>query len=79
MSSAAEYVHTKEWGPTEQQYAFSSGEVGRRGQRTPEAYLDDRTNLKGTRLKLLCRLGALPLMRRVGREVRPPWPVASRV
>lgn len=40
----------------------------------PERYLDDRGNLKGTRLKLLCRLGCLPLMDRVGREAKPPWP-----
>ena len=25
-------------------------------------------------MKMLCRLGCLPLMNRVGREARPPWP-----
>ena len=48
-------------------------------QYVPERYLDDRTDLKGTRLKLLCRLGCLPLMNRVGREQEPPWPKESRV
>ena len=57
-----------------EEYAFSSGEVGRLGQHVPERYLDDRTNLKGTRLKMLSRLGCLPVMNRVGREARPPWP-----
>ncbi len=33
-----------------------------------------RDSLKGTRLKMLCRLGCLPLMNRVGREANPPWP-----
>jgi hypothetical protein len=55
-------------------YSFSAGESGKLGQHVPERYLDDRRNLKGTRLKMLCRLGCLPLMNRVGREARPPWP-----
>ena len=45
----------------------------------PETYLDDRTQLKGTRLKLLCRLNCLPVMDRVGREVKPKWPKHDRV
>jgi hypothetical protein len=45
----------------------------------PERFLDDRTRLKGTRLKLLCRLNCLPVMDRVGREVKPKWPKRSRV
>jgi hypothetical protein len=45
----------------------------------PERYLDDRTHLKGTRLKLLCRLNCLPVMDRVGREVIPKWPKSDRV
>ena len=44
----------------------------------PQQYLDDRNDLKGTRLKLLCRTGALPVMRRLGREQRPPWPLERR-
>ena len=45
----------------------------------PERYLDDRHSLKETRLKMFCRIGALPVMRRVGREISPPWPASARV
>lgn len=46
---------------------------------TPERYLDDRADLKGTRLKLLCRIGCLPVMNRVGREQKPPWEKSTRI
>lgn len=72
--SAASYTNLKEWGPNPVNYSFSAGESGKLGQHVPERYLDDRRNLKGTRLKMLCRLGCLPLMNRVGREAKPPWP-----
>jgi hypothetical protein len=72
--SASTYTSIKEWGPNPENYSFSAGEVGRLGHHVPERYLDDRLNLKGTRLKMLCRLGCLPLMDRVGREAKPPWP-----
>ena len=72
--SALAYTKLKDWGPNPREYSFSSGEVERLGQHVPERYLDDRLNLKGTRIKMLCRLGCLPLMERVGRELRPPWP-----
>ena len=77
-SSTRSYTKIKEWGPNPADYSFSSGEVGRIGQHVPERYLDDRGNLKGTRLKMLCRLGCLPLMDRVGREAKPPWPRECR-
>jgi hypothetical protein len=72
--SAAPYIDLKEWGPNPVNYSFSAGESGKLGQHVPERYLDDRRNLKGTRLKMLCRLDCLPLMNRVGREAKPPWP-----
>jgi hypothetical protein len=72
--SASTYTTIKEWGPNPENYSFSVGEVGKPGQLVPERYLDDRSNLKGTRLKMLCRMGCLPLMDRVGREASPPWP-----
>ena len=72
--SASTYCNIKSWGPNPKEYSFSSGEVHRLGQHVPERYLDDRSNIKGTRLKMLCRLGCLPLMDRVGRESKPPWP-----
>ena len=74
MPSCVPYMGMKDWGPTSKEYSFSSGEVGKLGQQVPERYLDDRRNLKGTRLKLLCRTGSLPLMARVGREVSPKLP-----
>ena len=72
--SSNTYANIKAWGPNPKEYSFSSGEVHMPGQHVPERYLDDRSNLKGTRLKMLCRLGCLPLMDRVGREATPPWP-----
>ena len=77
--SAQRYVHLKEWGVNPGPYSFSSGEKGRLGQHVPERYLDDRECLKGTRIKMLCRLDCLPLMERVGREVVPKWPKCNRV
>ena len=78
-SSSARYLPLKEWGASTEAYSFSSGEVGRPGSRVFERYLDDRSDLKGTRLKLLCRTGCLPLMDRVRREQRPSWPRQARV
>jgi hypothetical protein len=72
--SACLYIKVKDWGRNPEDYSFSTGEVNKLGQHVPERYLDDRSNLKGTRLKMLCRLGCLPLMDRVGRETKPPWP-----
>ena len=79
MTSAVAYNPIKCWDTNPEMYSFSSGEVGRIGQHVPEIYLDDRTRLKGTRLKLLCRLGCLPVMDRIGREVIPRWPKYSRI
>ena len=44
----------------------------------PEPYLDDRANLDGMHVKMMCRLDCLPVMDRVGRERDPKWPKASR-
>ena len=78
MPSCNTYVAMKGWGRNPKEYSFSSGEVDKLGQQVPERYLDDRRNLKGTRLKMLCRTGSLPLMVRVGREVKPKWPREMR-
>ena len=67
LPSASEYRRTKTWTRTTAQDAFSVGEANRYGRHT---YLDDRREL-GTRVRLLCRTGALPVMERVGREQRP--------
>jgi hypothetical protein len=79
MSSVRVYTRIKEWGTNTKDYSFSAGEEGRLGRLVPERYLDDRTYLKGTRLKLLCRLNCLPVMDRVGREVKPKWQKHDRV
>jgi hypothetical protein len=78
MPSTTTYLTVKEWGRNPKEYSFSSGEEGKLGQQVPESYLDDRRNLKGTRLKMLCRTGCLPLMVRVGKEVKPKWPREMR-
>ena len=78
QSSTHTYSLVKEWGVNPSAYAFSVGEVGKLGQHVPERYLDDRDDLKGTRLKMLSRMGCLPLMDRVGREQRPVWPRETR-
>ena len=79
MPSVQAYNRIKHWGTNTMDYSFSTGEEGRLGRLVPERYLDDRTYLKGTRLKLLCRLNCLPVMDRVGREVRPKWQKHERV
>ena len=79
LPSATQYRQVRAWTRTTSAYAFSSGEVDRMGRLTPQPYLDDRRCLKGTRLKMLCRLGCLPVMDRVGREAKPAaWPKATR-
>jgi hypothetical protein len=78
LSSTTSYAKLKTWGINPAPYSFSPGENGKRGQHVPERYLDDRTDLKGTRLKMLCRMGCLPVMDRVGREARPKWPKETR-
>jgi hypothetical protein len=79
MPSVRFYNKIKDWGVNPADYSFSLGEIGRRGRLVPERYLDDRQQLKGTRLKLLCRLHCLPVMARIGREVTPKWPKRDRV
>jgi hypothetical protein len=78
MTTTTTYMAVKEWGRSPKEYSFSKGEIDKLGQQVPERYLDDRRNLKGTRLKMLCRTGSLPLMVRVGREVQPKWPREMR-
>ena len=78
LPSTRAYSQMKEWGANPIAYSFSSGEDDRLGQHVPERYLDDRGDLKGTRLKMLCRMGCLPVMDRVGREAWPTWPREAR-
>jgi hypothetical protein len=78
LPSAGTYTHIKDWGPTTKEYAYSRGELHRLGQYVPEQYLDDRTNMGGAHVKLMCRLNCLPVMDRVGREREPKWSKVSR-
>ena len=78
LPSAVTYTQIKNWEQTPQDYAFSNGEVDRLGQYVPEGYLDDRANLGGVHVKLMCRLNCLPVMDRVGRERTPKWPKECR-
>jgi len=79
LPSAAGYMKMKSWEKNCPAYSVFSGEDLRYGHRVIEPYLDDTQDRKGTRLKLLCRIGTLPLMVKVGREVVPPWPKSMRV
>jgi hypothetical protein len=72
-------VHSqvKFWGVNPKHYSVYAGEINRIGQYVPEKYLDDVTDKKGTRIKLLCRLNLLPIMDKVGRDLG--WPHIDRV
>lgn len=58
----------KEWGETPARYAAYAGEVERRGSCVMERYLDAWDDAQGTKLKLLCRGGLMPLLSNVGRD-----------
>jgi hypothetical protein len=77
--SLRDYMHVKCWHTNSREYSAFSGEVGRLGALVPERYLDDRMELKGTRLKMHCRFNSLPTMYRVGRECPTPWPKETRL
>jgi hypothetical protein len=74
MSSdhAARFARSKCWSKVNIDFACFSGEVGRRGALVTESYLDDREEPIGTRLKLMCRAGCLPVLKRVAREAQLP-------
>ena len=69
MSSqfAARYARIKRWGKTPPEFATFSGEEGRRGALVSEQYLDDKADMVGRKLKLMCRIGCLPTLKRIGR------------
>ena len=69
---AARFVRSKNWGTVEEDFACFSGEIGRRGALVLEPYLDDRDEPVGRRLKLMCRAGCLPTLKRVAREAELP-------
>jgi hypothetical protein len=69
---AARFVRSKFWGKVGKDFACFTGEIGRRGALVPEPYLDDRDEPIGRRLKLMCRAGCLPILKRVAREAKLP-------
>jgi hypothetical protein len=69
---AARFVRSKFWGKVGKDFACFTGEIGRRGALVPEPYLDDRNEPIGRRLKLMCRAGCLPILKRVAREAKLP-------
>ena len=71
---AARFVRSKFWGKVGTNFACFTGEIGRRGALVPEPYLDDRNEPVGRRLKLMCRAGCLPILKRVAREAKLPAP-----
>jgi hypothetical protein len=66
--TAARFARCKNWAKVSEDFACFSGEIGRRGALVSEPYLDDRTEAVGRRLKLMCRTGCLPVLKRVVRE-----------
>ena len=73
-NNVSRYVRIKCWDEVGKDVARSSCDIGRRGALVPEPYLDDRKEPVGRRLKLMCRAGCLPVMKRVVREAGlPPW------
>jgi hypothetical protein len=57
---------------------LSPGEIDRLGCLVPERCLDIFSNLRGTLFKFFFFI-ILPVMRCVGREITPIWPVEQRV
>ena len=76
MSSAEMYVDVKEWQEMDRQRAEFRGEVGKKGALVSERYLDDVEERLGTHLKLLCRAGCLPVLRKVAVEARASQNIA---
>jgi hypothetical protein len=68
----ARFLRSKCWEKVGKDFACFKGEVSRRGALVPEPYLDDRVELIGRRLKLMCRAGCLPVLKRVAREAKLP-------
>ena len=74
---AVRYARSKHWGKVDKDHACMQGEIGRRGMLVPEAYLDDRDEPVGRRLKLMCRAGCLPVLKRAVREANLPTEAAT--
>ena len=69
MPSVARYLGVKCWDRMGSDRAVMKGEVGMRGALVVERYLDDVQERLGSRLKVMCRAGCLPVMSRVAWEL----------
>ena len=69
LLSASRYMAVKCWDKMDADRAEMKGEVGQRGSLVVERYLDDVKERLGSRLKLLCRAGCLPVLGRVAWEL----------
>jgi len=67
-SSLTRYNPIKQWQKTTRYRCFSTGEQGKPGMLCVEKYLDEHTEHVGRKLKTLCRLNALPLMDKIGKQ-----------
>ena len=65
MTSVTRYRHVKCWEKMDVDRAVMTGEVSIRGSMVVERYLDDVKDRLGSRLKLMCRAGCVPVMSRV--------------
>jgi len=67
-SASARYLRIKDWGKMGISRAEYEGEVDQHGSLVCEKYLDDVKEGTGTRLKMMCRTGCLPVLARVVKE-----------
>jgi hypothetical protein len=67
--SLTRYLEIKDWSVVDKQRAKYAGEVGRLGALVPESYLDDVDDRFGLKLKILCRVGCLPVLATVTSEL----------
>lgn len=68
LQSMERYFPLKCWAEVRVERAQYKGEIGRKGALVMERYLDDTAETAGTKLKLLCRMGCLPVMQYIAQE-----------
>lgn len=69
------YLKVKNWNRMDSQRAQFEGEIGKLGALVCERYLDGVEEKTGCKLKLMCRVGCLPVLQRVAWENKwdPGW------
>jgi hypothetical protein len=68
LQSMERYGKLKCWAEVGAERAQFKGEIGRKGALVMERYLDDVKERTGTKLKLLCRMGCLPVLQHIAQE-----------